>query len=272
MDDWTTFYQASTRLVEYLNHVGYNGLMLSVVADGSSIYPSQHLQPTPRHDTGAFFASGQDPLRKDALELLLRVFDREGLRLIPAIQFSHALPEIEALRHGDAAPPGIEWIGSDGLPWVGKQRERAEQTPSYNPLDPRVQQAMLNVVRELAQAYGDHPSFAGIALQLSSESYAVLPTPDGGYDDETVARFNHDMRMDTPGDGPNRFAQRARYLNGSAKTAWYTWRANQLAAFHHRLQEEIAACARTPAYTWREPHYLNIPIRSTLCRRRCPGA
>ena len=40
LDDWRTFYEAGTRLVDYLNHVGYNGLMIGVAADGSAIYPS----------------------------------------------------------------------------------------------------------------------------------------------------------------------------------------------------------------------------------------
>src|SRR5690606_5608038 len=69
LDDWNTFYHAGGRLVSYLRHVGYGGLMLSVFADGSTIYPSQLLEPTPRYDTGAFFGTGQDPRRKDALEL-----------------------------------------------------------------------------------------------------------------------------------------------------------------------------------------------------------
>ncbi len=45
LDDWWTFYQGGTRLVEYLNHTGYNGLMLTVLADGSTIYPSKLLAP-----------------------------------------------------------------------------------------------------------------------------------------------------------------------------------------------------------------------------------
>ena len=61
LDDWQTFYEGATRLLEYLNHVGYNGLMLAVLADGSTMYPSELLEPTPRYDTGAFFDSGQDP-------------------------------------------------------------------------------------------------------------------------------------------------------------------------------------------------------------------
>ncbi len=52
---------------------------MTVLADGSTIYPSRLLEPTPRYDTGVYFASGQDPYRKDVLELLFRLFDREGL-------------------------------------------------------------------------------------------------------------------------------------------------------------------------------------------------
>ena len=33
LDDWTTFHDGGVRLVEYLQHVGYNGLMISVLAD-----------------------------------------------------------------------------------------------------------------------------------------------------------------------------------------------------------------------------------------------
>src|SRR5262249_59643454 len=95
---WHTFFQGGTRLVQYLRHVGYNALMLSVFADGSTIYPSQILEPTPRYDTGVFFATGQDPGRKDAVELLFRLFDREALVLIPALHFASPLPGLEAVR------------------------------------------------------------------------------------------------------------------------------------------------------------------------------
>ena len=85
LDDWVTFHQGGTRLVEYLNHVGMGGLMMSVLADGSAIYPSEILQSTPRYDTGLFFDSGQDPVRKDVLEMLFRLFDRAQLQLIPGL-------------------------------------------------------------------------------------------------------------------------------------------------------------------------------------------
>ncbi len=133
--------------------------------------------------------------------------------------------------------------------WFDNLRDRADQTPPYNPLDPRVQNAMLAVVRELAQRYGGHSSFGGIALQLSAEGYAQLPTPDGGYDDDTIARFQRDTAREIPGEGTTRFAARARFLNGSGKTSWHTWRANQLAALHQRMQQEIAE-ARPEAHLY----------------------
>ena len=60
LHDWTTFHNGGLRLVEYLQYAGYNGLMISVAADGSAIYPSELLEPTPRYDTGMFFGTGQD--------------------------------------------------------------------------------------------------------------------------------------------------------------------------------------------------------------------
>ncbi len=64
--------------------------------------------------------------------------------------------------------------------------------PYYNVLDPRVQEAMLDVVRELVARYAQHPSFAGLAMQLSADGYAQLPGPDWGMDDATIARFERD--------------------------------------------------------------------------------
>jgi len=68
-------------------------------------------------------------------------------------------------------------------------------------------------VRELAAAYGEHPSFAGLALQLSPDGYAQLPGPEWGLDDATIARFERDTKVRLPGEGPQRFAQRAAALS-----------------------------------------------------------
>lgn len=242
LDDWNTMYQGGQHLLRYLKHVGYGGLMMSVWADGSSIYPSQHLQPTPRYDTGVFFGTGQDPLRKDALEMLFRMFDREGLTLIPALHFASPLPELEALkREGEAVATGIEWIGADGQNWQASHAPRQGLAPYYNLLDPRVQDAMLTVIRELGTRYAAHPSFGGLAMQLSAEGYAQLPGDNWGYDDRTIARFEQEAKTKVPGEGPTRFAMRAKHLAGPARAAWLSWRADAVADFHRRVEREVAA-------------------------------
>jgi len=243
LDDWRTFYQGGQRLVEYLQYVGYNGLILSVLADGSTIYPSKLLEPTPRYDTGTFFANAQDPLRKDVLEMLFRLFDREKLQLVPAVEFATPLPQLESLRrYGGTESEGLEWIGPDGVPWGQVHGARRGLAPYYNVLDPRVQEAMLAVVRELARRYGQHRSFAGLAVQLAAHGYAQLPGPDWGLDDATMARFQRDARLRLPGEGPSRFAHRAEMLRREEyRHTWMEWRASRLTQFYRQLQAEVNA-------------------------------
>jgi len=240
LDDWITFHQGGSRLVEYLNHVGYGGLMMSVLADGSTIYPSELLQATPRYDKGILFSSGQDPIRKDVLEMLLRQFDRDRLQLIPMLDFASPLPDLESIRRsGDAS---IEWIGPTGTTYCQENQPRRGLAPYYNLLDPRVQEAMLDVVRELASKYSHHRSFGGVSIRLSASGYAQLPGPEWGMDDDTIARFSRDVKLNVPGSGPTRFQQRAAFL-GSPKyaPAWLRWRAQQVERFYDRMHAELVA-------------------------------
>ena len=243
LDDWWTFYEGGSRLVEYLHHAGYNGLMLAVLADGSTIYPSASVSPTPRYDTGALFATAQDPVRKDVLEMLLRLFDREQLQLIPMVEFAAPLPELEAIRRaGGPDAHGIEWIGAEGTDWCASMPAEHGLAPYYNVLHPRVQQAMLGVLRELVMRYAQHPSFAGLSIRLSADGYAQLAGPDWGLDDVTIAQFERDTNCRVPGRGPQRFTQRSAHLAQEPQhQAWLQWRADQLGKFYRRAYEELAA-------------------------------
>jgi hypothetical protein len=243
LDDWTTFYEAGTRLVDYLNYAGYNGLMLAVLADGSTIYPSSLLQPTPRHDSGVLFASGQDPVRKDALEMLLQLFDREELQLIPMLEFAAPLPELETIRRaGGPNAEGLELIGAEGTSPGGAVPSQRGATPYYNVLDSRVQRAMLRVLHELAARYAKHPSFTGLALRLSPDGYAQLPGAEWALDDATMARFVQETGVQVPGTGTQRYARRAAFFaEEPQRRTWLEWRAAQLAKFHRRAYDELAA-------------------------------
>jgi hypothetical protein len=238
LDDWQTFYEGATRLVDYLLYAGHNGLMLSVMAEGSTIYPSELLQPTPKYDTGCLATNGMDPVRKDFLELLLRLFDREDLRLVPALQFSAPLPALEPLRRRSSAQEsGLEWVDASGSAWSELRPSSAGLSAHYNPLHPQVQQAMLAVVDEIVEKYGRHASFHGLALQLTTPGYAHLPGPEWGMDDWTIGQFEADSGIDVPGSGPKRFRERSAFLLGEEKRrqAWVAWRSARLRDLHARM-------------------------------------
>jgi hypothetical protein len=99
---------------------------------------------------------------------------------------------------------------------------------------------MLGVVRELADRYGRHSSFPGVAVVLSADGYAQLPGSNWGYDDDTVAAYERDMGVRVPGVGADRFMSRDRVLSGEQRSTWLEWRAGKLADFHRLMQAEVA--------------------------------
>jgi hypothetical protein len=263
LKDWVTFHQAGSRLVQYLKYAGYNGAMLCVLHDGSTLYPSRLLQPTPKYDNGVFFGTAQDPVRKDVLEMLFRLFDRAGLRLVPALQFSTPLPELETLlrqrtqpalsgrtgpaggrvRVTDGAPEGIELAVASGRTWRQQSPSERGAGPFYNPLDARVQQAVRRVVAELSERYRHHASFGGIALQLGADTFVQLPDAPWGADSVTVRHFAEDERLTVPGldEGDRKLV--AAHLAGDGQERWLRWRATKLAEFYQVLQDDLAGRA-----------------------------
>lgn len=231
LDDWTRFYEAGRRLVEYLKYAGYNGAVVCVAREGSTIYPTQYLPSNPKYDSGIFFTTGQDVVRKDVLEMLFRLFDREGLQLVPAVSFSGRLTNIETLRRrGEPGPEGI--LLTDGRGRVA--------TTQYNPLDARIQQVVLKATRELAERYGKHKSYAGLAVQLGPESFLSLPDEDWGLDERTFGRFLKTLPADSERPATTTPAQRAALIaTPPLRRAWLTWRAAELASLFDELQKVV---------------------------------
>lgn len=229
LDDWYTFYRGGARLAQYLRFAGYNSAVICVARDGGSIYPSEVLEATPRHDNGVFFPSGQDPIRKDVLEMLFRIFDREGLRLIPAVHLSGTSPRLERLRRDGEAGVALEAFGG-ATRFDGRLPTTA---PFYNALHPEVQNEVRRVVAELSTRYGSHPSFGGVALQSGADTWTQMPDAFLGVDRETLTRFAEDT-------GRHLNDELVRFTQAADRSAWLRWRAEQLAAFHQRLDGLVA--------------------------------
>ena len=242
--DWVTFYEGARRLIEYLKYVGYNGAVISVARQGSTLYPSTMLTPTPKYDTGTFFSTGQDPMQKDVLEMLFRMFDREGLKLVPAVQFSSTLAVLEAvfLEDNRQRLNGISLLEGDGRTWRQLYGTDHGMAPHYNPLDPQVQTAMRYVLNELSDRYARHRSFQGIGLQLDPESYAILPGEPWGQDPVTRRRFEESLRpVAVPGRerAGGRDKDKSHTRVSDRQQAWLLWRAEQMADFHHILLDDL---------------------------------
>ena len=87
-------------------------------------------------------------MQKDVLEMLFRLFDREGLTLVPAVHFSSTLEELEErLREQPRHSEGIALVDRhSGKTWDEGYGTNRGMAPHYNSLDPRVQAAMRRVV------------------------------------------------------------------------------------------------------------------------------
>lgn len=219
-EDAEATYEGATRLVDYLRYSGYNSAIVGIRSNGSPANPA-----------------AAPALEIDRNEVMFRVFDREGVALLPAIDFATPLPKLEtARRASDPQASGLEWVGPTGRTWLEVYGTRRGLAPYYNLLDPRVQQAILETVREAIEHYGQHRSFAGLAVQLSSDGYAQLPPLDWGMDDATVARFSRETGVQIPETEPQqRFQTRAKLLSGSQAAAWRNWRNQQVSAFYMQL-------------------------------------
>jgi len=239
LDDWQTFYDAGNRLAYYLNYHNFNSVLLAVSADGSSIYPSRYLTPTPRYDSGVYHSSGQDIERKDVLELLFRIFDREQLSLVPELQFSSIISSLEQIIAEEPEKAvGIELVNLHGKTWRNTEGASRGQAPFYNPLNLRVQNEIVNIFRELVVRYKSHPSFQGVAVQLTMNGYLQLPGLKWGYDDFTVSQFEKETGVRIPA-APElqKYETRYQFLTTAAFPQWTQWRCQKIKELHQRLAE-----------------------------------
>ncbi len=244
IDDWQSWLVGARRWVEYLKASGHTGAMLVVMSDGSALYPSALIQPTPRHDNGVLASSCVDPIRKDVVELLMRVFAQAGLQLVPVLDFNAPLPAVEAARAelspGAAASLVLTNLAAESR--LSTFRESGSGS-CYNPLNSRVQSAGREIVAELAARYSQHASLGGVGLLLSRKSLPVIPGQSWGVDADTLAEF---VGQQDTGElsqiSPANLAQEI--LNGSHRDAWLDWRQKQMAAWYSDLGTTIGGSGK----------------------------
>lgn len=238
LDDWSMFYQGANRLIEYLKANSYRGAFITVACDGSSIYPSQFLNASLKHDSGRFFSQGQDPVQKDILEMLFRMFEREGLLLVPSLALSGPLPEVEEFRTKEKQPD-FEMLD---LNQSRHKREVGGNLPIYNPLNRKVQRSVTRIVEELSQRYKSFQSFEGIAIVCRPDTYTLLPGRQWGYDDSTIQQFMQSQSDDQIRSAVSKLDKSQmihQILLGSHRKQWAQWRAEQMTLWYGSMAKVL---------------------------------
>lgn len=245
MPDWRSVLAAAKASAEWFTSQGAAGALVTVHTDGASAWPVRHA-PSPGRERAVVDAP-LDVEPKDIVEVLCRVYARQGMKLVPALRARGPLPELEAaLVSTGAATEGLLCVGRDGRPPRGDPGR-------YNILDPRVQGALETIVLDLTSRIADHDAVDGIAIIVPHDGWFHLPGTAWGLDDATFARF----LADTPeaaaalaAAGPeafradeSRFALRATLVEGGLREAWLDWRAGIVAEFVGRLATLVARAA-----------------------------
>jgi hypothetical protein len=175
----------------------------------------------------------EDSTGPDRLDLLLRVLARRGATAWIDVAFEGAMPGLPAPDSPEASLEGLIRIDRRGV---------LDSPGSYQPIHPRVREAMARKVVEAVTPRKARANLAGVLIRLGPGS--TLPGgPDMGLDDATFARFvaaafEPGPAARVPGQGssdPARFEMRARYVEGSGRLPWLTWRAKEVASIYSGL-------------------------------------
>ena len=231
LDDWVTFYEGVDRLIQHLKARNLSGAFVAVAADGSALYPGQSLQSGPLYDTGCFLAYGNDPIRKDVVELMFRMFEREQLKLVPVLSLNGPLLGCNSVGEAELVDYNGQTLPAEG----------ADRLPRYNPLASVVQKSVERVVAELVERYQHHESFRGVAIACRPDTVTLLPGEHWGYDQTTMERFLNSANIeDAERNNVRSQAEMARFLAGPQRENWLAWRAAQMGAFYQRLEQVVS--------------------------------
>ena len=239
MDDWSNLYLACERMAEYCRYAGYNTLVFPGAQEGSFLFPCQSIQANARLDQGMFFADGRDPMRKDILELVMRVMAREGVRVVVSLDLDAPLRELERWRSQNSGGSGqpIDQCLLTGETWHQGASGKRSSDRRYNPLHPEFQRLFKSFQNELLKRYGHHGNWAGVSFVLTPNSHFLFAGDRWGYDEHSIRDFAASMQLPVP----TEVEARRDLLQGRTKTQWLTWRAEKLQSWFESVQQQLQA-------------------------------
>ena len=219
--DYHAAWVATERLIETLVRQGYGGVMLTVSSDGAALYPTRF-----GHSPMIWNANWHsDAGSVDTLELMLRLFERAGLQLLPCIRPSG--PSLAVERQLIDDPKRVESVLAVS-PWSGQFGRRsfdARQLSScglYNPVAEPVIADVMARLAELHQRCGDRPAVGELGMLVDQRCHLALPPPEL-VDPQTLDAFHASLGETAP-----QRAELVAWLKRSGYEPLQQWRAGQI--------------------------------------------
>jgi len=268
-EDW------QDRMIQYMRYTGQNLLTYPVVWYHGPHYPSdtepcQDLGSVTAPDRKMYSFSTTKPT--DWVNPMLKRFEKEGLEFqasMTLLRLGSLMKEMNIdlasiqggaetynnMRSDNKVQDGTQdWtvpynvmekpvdLTSKQKIWAyGERNDTCSKGPMFNPIHPKVQQAIVNVVREIAQKYGSSPAFRGIALNVWHATICWFGTPEIGYDDYTVNLFSLETGIEIPVDAKavDRFSKRYDFLMKNHRQRWLDWRCAKIAELFRAMRDAM---------------------------------
>lgn len=230
-------FTAAMRLVETAHREGYNGVVMTVHEDGSGLYPTQSMTMSPSPVHGGPRGEGGSP---ETLELLLRLFDREGLMFVPCIRANAPTTKLERLSATGPIGRGIALTSTLNSQAVNLALNDFETgcTGIYNPSHEQVIEQAIECVSELVRQCEGHGCVSRIGVIADEGSMLAWPAACEMLDSSTLDRFHASL----PSGAPAR-SQMIAWVAGEGADEFEKWRAAQVSDLYERLSNVTAKSA-----------------------------
>jgi len=219
--DYQQVWVAANRLIETLRREGYGGVILTVSSDGTSLFPDRSIVPDAAWN--ANWATDAGPV--DPLRLLLRIFERESLQLIPCVRPSAPVLALEKRLRFEADAQSIATrsplagqLGAwsfDGPPLTA--------FPIYNSANAEVISHFTRTMIELNERCRDRACVPMLGILADERSY-LRSSPLPVMDEQTFDAFHTSLGDNAP---PREALET--WVQKSGADAFQRWRSDRLA-------------------------------------------
>lgn len=249
---YNAWYTTISNLIKYMRFSGQNTYYAGIYMYSGGWFSSDKFQGHAKAGVDYFGAGWSN----GALELMARMFEENGLKLVLGMQFigSRGLTRDDAVSDTEVAK-GVESIRM--IDKNGKQ-VHGFQGQGYNFLSTKVSDEIYHLANEIGSKFSQYEAVKGITWMRQPE-FPLAPinspgrTPvDIGYGDLTISLYKQqtDTLLPASPDYQKRFKYRYKWLMQHEKEKWIQWRNRKIYESDKQI-EKILLAYRSDWKLWR---------------------